>query len=105
MSTLKTVITACRQPNLLRKTPVLFLLIGWLILARWQPLYADWEVPILIDANTIPTSLVLGDLNGDGALDLVTNSRDHPSLAYLNDRQGRFSNGIPLPGLTNATVV
>jgi len=48
------------------------------------------------------TSVVLGDLNGDGALDIVTGNYEQPNRVYLNDGSGNFpAGGEQLPGLAN----
>jgi len=40
-------------------------------------------------------SIAVGDLNGDGALDIVQANAFEQSMVYLNDGQGGFSVGMP----------
>ncbi len=50
-------------------------------------------------ADSQTTSVAMGDLNGDGALDIVTGNFGQLNMVYLNDGSGRFpGDGEQLPG-------
>lgn len=58
---------------------------------------------ILLDqpaANAADQEVLVGDFNGDGALDLVISSRNAPTHLYLNrnDGTGALNAGLPLDG-------
>jgi hypothetical protein len=63
---------------------------------------AGWEDPVFVSQDGNQTGIVIsGDLNGDGALDLVTgNPGDKPSAIYLNknDGSGLFEKGATFSG-------
>ena len=50
-------------------------------------------------------SIAVGDLNGDGALDIVAGNSDAPTLMYLNNGDGSFTSPQPLSELSGADSV
>ena len=50
-------------------------------------------------------SVALGDLNGDGALDVVAGNWGERNLVHLNSGAGVFSPGVPFGGLDQTTSV
>jgi hypothetical protein len=54
--------------------------------------------------DSLTSSVALGDLNGDGALDIVTGELGEANRVYLNDGSGTFPvDGVALPGLNADT--
>jgi len=50
------------------------------------------------------TSVAVGDLNGDGALDIVQGNSGEPSIVYWNDGAGGFVAGPQLSGVYSKTT-
>lgn len=48
-------------------------------------------------------SVALGDMNGDGYIDIVSGNFGQLSMVYLNNGAGNFSNGLPFGDPTNQT--
>src|SRR6185503_4837991 len=56
-----------------------------------------------IGVEDITISARTGDLNNDGALDIVAGNNEQPSLIYFNDKAGGFPTATPF-GAANATT-
>jgi len=80
--------------NLFYKLTLSILVIGTLLFHTARLTYAGWEEPVLLGQDNQSTQLVfLGDINGDGSLDVVTNEGDGyplPNKLYLNNGRGKF---------------
>jgi len=62
---------------------------------------------VAIDPTLLYTmDLAVGDLNGDGAVDLVIGQTDHPNLVYLNknDGSGTFGSAQSFGGVTPSFI-
>ena len=58
-----------------------------------------FDLPAYLPGSGNATSSVaVGDLNGDGALDLVLGNFAQPSQVYLNDGRANFTAPVSLPG-------
>ena len=65
-----------------------------------------FKPPLYLNLNNLisTSSVALGDLNGDGSLDILLGNYNQPSQVYLNDGQGRFTpTAAPLNPTGNAT--
>jgi hypothetical protein len=64
----------------------------------------NFAAPMVLPSSGGDTSgVVVGDLNGDGALDLVLANWSQPSQIYLNDGAGQFAAPINIPNSGNGT--
>src|SRR3712207_3137316 len=56
-----------------------------------------------MDDSTTSTSA--GDLNNDGALDIVVGNDEQPNLIYFNDKSAGFPTATPFGGASKTTTI
>ena len=79
-----------------------------------QPVQETLSVPLAANASHTPTfasqvlgdskftrGIAVGDLNGDGALDIIQGNYGQQSMVYLNDGHGGFDGGMPFGNSKN----
>ncbi len=70
---------------------------------------SQWEQHIVFDEASVPTLVVIDDINNDGHLDILVTERGHNSVySYINDGAGNFSPPLliaqNLPNLSGLAV-
>ncbi len=69
----------------------------------WQSANQPWERRILDEQGYDTRSIVVGDLNDDGYLDIVTANYGDANLLYFGKGDGTFTPGVPLGSDTRNT--